>query len=220
VKGHKNGEDRQAESRPKKKKKASPASRALVPVKAKKSRRTGNGAGFDSLSKLLEHPLVAELISVGAIAAVAAIADHNVKTRTGEGKKGSRKALKAAGKRRCFGNRQAADKRSRRDQESVEEGGALDTDEGQAGAADAALRLDLPAAGFDGIAGSPSRSPAIRRVRASGLANRLDDHGSRAGRIGRVGKYQSKGVLTQALLLTKEARQRGPLLERGNDWRG
>jgi hypothetical protein len=80
-----------------KKKKASPASRALVPVKAKKSRRTGNGAGFDSLSKLLEHPLVAELISVGAIAAVAAIADHNVKTRTGEGKKGSRKALKAAG---------------------------------------------------------------------------------------------------------------------------
>jgi hypothetical protein len=82
---------------PKKKKKAPPASRALVPVKAKKSKRSSNGAGFDSLSKLLEHPLVAELISVGAIAAVAAIADHNVKTRTGEGKKGSRKALKAAG---------------------------------------------------------------------------------------------------------------------------
>ena len=52
----------------------------------------------DGLSKLLEHPLVADLISVGAIAAVAAIADHNVKTRTGEGQKGSKKALKAAGK--------------------------------------------------------------------------------------------------------------------------
>ena len=83
---------------PKKKKKAPPAGRALVPVKAKKARSgKTNGAGFDGLSKLLEHPLVAELISVGAIAAVAAIADHNVKTRTGEGKKGSRKALKAAG---------------------------------------------------------------------------------------------------------------------------
>jgi len=86
-----------AKAGPKKKKKAPAASRTLVPVKAKKSGRSGNGAGFDSLSKLLEHPLVAELISVGAIAAVAAIADHNVKTRTGEGKKGSRKALKAAG---------------------------------------------------------------------------------------------------------------------------
>src|SRR4030095_12809323 len=51
-----------------------------------------------ALSKLIEHPLVVELLSVGAIAAVAAIADHNVKTRTGQGEKGSAKALKAAGK--------------------------------------------------------------------------------------------------------------------------
>jgi hypothetical protein len=82
---------------PKKKKKAASASRALVTTKTRKNGGARNGSGFDSLSRLLEHPLVAELISVGAIAAVAAIADHNVKTRTGEGKKGSKKALKAAG---------------------------------------------------------------------------------------------------------------------------
>jgi hypothetical protein len=83
---------------PKKKKAAAP-SRALVPAKPKKSnqRSSASGSGFDGLSKLIEHPLVAELISVAAIAAVAAIADHNVKTRTGEGSKGSKKALKAAG---------------------------------------------------------------------------------------------------------------------------
>lgn len=84
---------------PKKKKKAASASRAMVTTKTKKNGGGGkaNGGAFDSLSRVLEHPLVAELISVGAIAAVAAIADHNVKTRTGEGKKGSKKALKAAG---------------------------------------------------------------------------------------------------------------------------
>ena len=66
--------------------------------RARKSRSSGgSGNGVDSLSKLLEHPLVAELISVAAIAAVAAIADHNVRTRTGEGRKGSKQALKAAG---------------------------------------------------------------------------------------------------------------------------
>lgn len=64
--------------------------------KARKS-RSSDSSSVDALSKLLEHPLVAELISVGAIAAVAAIADHNVKTRTGEGRKGSKQALKAAG---------------------------------------------------------------------------------------------------------------------------
>ena len=86
-----------AKAGPKKKKEAPMSSRALVPAKPKKAKRGGNGGGIDSLSRLLEHPLIAELISVGAIAAVAAIADHNVKTRTGEGEKGSKKALKAAG---------------------------------------------------------------------------------------------------------------------------
>ena len=66
-------------------------------TKARARKADGGSSGIDSLTKLLEHPIVAELISLGAIAAVAAIADHNVKTRTGESKKGSTKALKAAG---------------------------------------------------------------------------------------------------------------------------
>lgn len=80
---------------PKKRKPEPGTSRKVVPVKARKAKSQGNGV--ESLAKLLEHPIVAELISIGAIAAVAAIADHNVKTRTGEGQKGSTKALKAAG---------------------------------------------------------------------------------------------------------------------------
>ena len=84
-----------AKAGPKKKTTARSASRKSVAVRS--PAREDNGSGFDGLSKLLEHPLVAELISIGAIAAVAAIADHNVKSRTGEGQKGSKKALKAAG---------------------------------------------------------------------------------------------------------------------------
>ena len=84
-----------AKAGPKKKTRAPSARRQPVAVKARAS--DNSGTGFDGLSKLLEHPLVAELISIGAIAAVAAIADHNVKSRTGEGQKGSKKALKAAG---------------------------------------------------------------------------------------------------------------------------
>ena len=82
---------------PKKKRKAPAASRAPVRAKPASSRRKSDSTALDGVSKLLEHPIVAELISVAAIAAVAAIADHNVKTRTGEGAKGSKKALKAAG---------------------------------------------------------------------------------------------------------------------------
>jgi hypothetical protein len=77
------------------------AARAPVaPKKRKAAPRRASGSassGFD-ITKLIDHPLVTDLLAVGAIAAVAAIADHNVKTRTGEGKKGSGQALKAAGK--------------------------------------------------------------------------------------------------------------------------
>ena len=80
-----------------KRKKAPSASRALASARPRKDRGRSEAPGLDGLSKLLEHPIVAELISLGAIAAVAAIAEHNVKTRTGESQKGSKKALKAAG---------------------------------------------------------------------------------------------------------------------------
>lgn len=58
---------------------------------------SATSSGFD-IARIIDHPLVADLLAVGAIAAVAAIADHSVKTRTGEAESGSSKAVKAAGK--------------------------------------------------------------------------------------------------------------------------
>ena len=72
--------------------------RAAARTKAAPKRATRPASsGFD-IARMLDHPLVADLLAVGAIAAVAAIADHSVKTRTGEAESGSSKAVKAAGK--------------------------------------------------------------------------------------------------------------------------
>lgn len=72
------------------------ATRKAKPKQAQRRANRGSSSGFD-IAKLLDHPLVTDLLAVGAIAAVAAIADHSVKTRTGEQESGSRKAFKAAG---------------------------------------------------------------------------------------------------------------------------
>ena len=86
--------------------KAAPAKKPTTKKKAapKKSRKAAPRPGFQkrsttfNVADLIDHPLVADLLAVGALAAVGAIADHNVKTRTGEAESGSSKALKAAGK--------------------------------------------------------------------------------------------------------------------------
>lgn len=72
------------------------AARRAKPKQAPRRASRDSSSGFD-IAKLLDHPLVADLLAVGAIAAVAAIADHSVKTRTGERESGSSKAVKAAG---------------------------------------------------------------------------------------------------------------------------
>ena len=72
------------------------AARRATPKQAPRRASRDSSSGFD-IAKLLDHPLVADLLAVGAIAAVAAIADHSVKTRTGERESGSSKAVKAAG---------------------------------------------------------------------------------------------------------------------------
>jgi hypothetical protein len=90
--------------------KAAPARKASpkkAPAKARKAaarpkaspRRASrpSSSTFD-ITKLIDHPLVADLLTVGAMAAVGAIADHHVKSRTGEAEAGSSKAVKAAGK--------------------------------------------------------------------------------------------------------------------------
>jgi hypothetical protein len=82
-----------------KKKKAGPAKGVKVKVKVdggKKGSKKGKAKdGFDALLKLADHPLVGDLLAVGAMAAVAAIADKgSTKGKTG----GSSQAVKAAGK--------------------------------------------------------------------------------------------------------------------------
>lgn len=66
--------------------------------KAPPRRAAGSGKSTINIVELIDHPLVADLLAVGAMAAVAAIADHNVKTRTGEAEAGSSRVVKAAGK--------------------------------------------------------------------------------------------------------------------------
>ena len=84
-------------------KKVKKAKKAAKPVKAvsrakpagkKKGGQPKAKGAADALWKLAEHPLVGELLAVGATAAVAAIAEGS-----GKGKKSvSSKAVKAAGK--------------------------------------------------------------------------------------------------------------------------
>jgi hypothetical protein len=62
---------------------------------ARKTSAKASGGGGDSIRKLLESPLVADLLAVGATAALAAIAQHGF--GKGQGK-GTSKAVKAAGK--------------------------------------------------------------------------------------------------------------------------
>ena len=66
--------------------------------KATKKTKKANSS-FDALAKLADHPLVADLLAVGAMAAVAAIADRGIAAKTGKSPtESSRKAVKAAGK--------------------------------------------------------------------------------------------------------------------------
>jgi hypothetical protein len=84
---------------PKKVKKAVKAEKAVAKVapkaeKRKKAGKKSKGAA-DALWKLAEHPMVAELLAIGATAAVAAIAEG---TGKGQKKTASSRAVKEAGK--------------------------------------------------------------------------------------------------------------------------
>ena len=62
---------------------------------AKPAKKASKKDGFEGLAKLVDHPLVADLLAAGAIAAVAAIAEHQF----GKGKRqSSSKLVKSAGK--------------------------------------------------------------------------------------------------------------------------
>ena len=91
----------------KKKAKAAPVATVRIKLKTKKAKsaksdkkaerkaapKTKRAEGFEGLAKLVDHPLVADLLAAGAIAAVAAIAEH----RMGKGQSSS-KMVKSVGK--------------------------------------------------------------------------------------------------------------------------
>ena len=86
-------------AKPKKKPaKASKAVAKTAPVgdKTKKGGGKARSAG-DALWKLAEHPLIGELLAVGATAAVAAIAEQGFAKKPG-GSKANARAVKTAGK--------------------------------------------------------------------------------------------------------------------------
>jgi hypothetical protein len=74
------------------------------PAKAKSKKKGGTKAkaksGLDAIGKVLDHPLVADLIAVGALAAVAAIAESGkldpTKIKSSDAVKGAGKAAAAA----------------------------------------------------------------------------------------------------------------------------
>ena len=97
--------EREAETKKKKTKGKKAAAAGAVPVKVKAKKDKGAKAGkkaeskarkhegFDGLAKLVDHPLVADLLAAGAIAAVAAIAEHKMGNS-----ESSSKMIKSVGK--------------------------------------------------------------------------------------------------------------------------
>ena len=68
-----------------------PAQKAKTKAKSKKAANKG----YVALAKLAEHPLVIDLIAIGATAAVAALAGHSSGGKTRAGK--AKSSVKAAG---------------------------------------------------------------------------------------------------------------------------
>ena len=85
-----------------KKKKAKSGTTIKVKVKANKGKgdkagkaKSKKSEGFEGIAKFVDHPMVADLLAAGAMAAVAAIAEHQ---RDKDHKVGSSKMVKSIGK--------------------------------------------------------------------------------------------------------------------------
>ena len=80
-------------AKPKAAKKTAPKSK--IKAVAKRPAKAKSAGSSDAVRRLLESPLVADLLAVGATAALAAIAQHGFGKSEG---KGTSKAIKEAGK--------------------------------------------------------------------------------------------------------------------------
>ena len=88
---------KRAAAKPMTKAAARKPARATGSDRRKGDRRSSDLTAADALFKLIESPLVADLLAVGATAALAAIAESRFSRRDDVGRKSS-KALKAAAK--------------------------------------------------------------------------------------------------------------------------
>ena len=88
---------KRAAAKPKAKRAARKPARAAGAERRKTDRRSSDLTAADALFKLIESPLVADLLAVGATAALAAIAESRFSRKDDVGRKSS-KALKAAAK--------------------------------------------------------------------------------------------------------------------------
>ena len=75
--------------------KAKTATKTGAKKSAKKAKAKGANKGYVALAKLAEHPLVIDLIAIGATAAVAALAGHTSGGKTSGAK--AKSSVKAAG---------------------------------------------------------------------------------------------------------------------------
>ena len=87
---------KRAAARPKTKAAARKPARAASADRRKSGRRSSDLTAADALIKLIESPLVADLLAVGATAALAAVASSSL--RKGDDGRRSSSALKAAAK--------------------------------------------------------------------------------------------------------------------------
>jgi hypothetical protein len=80
------------------KKASKPKSQALVERRSDSGGRSSDAGIGDGFVKLLQSPLVAELVAVAATAALAALAEHGFTSAGGSRGKRAGKAVKQAGK--------------------------------------------------------------------------------------------------------------------------
>lgn len=66
--------------------------------RAEKTRKAPRGRAADAIEKLIDHPLVTELVAAGAMSAVTSIADHRLAQKAGGNSKNDSKVIKAAGR--------------------------------------------------------------------------------------------------------------------------
>lgn len=174
--------------------------------KLQKAKSGGSGSGrssstqsdaVDALIKLLQSPLVIDLLAVGATAALAAITESRssrVEGAAGTNKKALKAAGKAAAARWDAGSRQSSTKSAKCRGKRANRGSLRPTQQRNPRSPDLALKLDRIIARLDGIAAIGFDGQPTRGREPFGIRDGLHDRCPRARRIGRVCEDQIERV--------------------------